>query len=146
MANIQIAFYKSNQSNADWTDKLIAWWTKGPYSHAELIIDGYMYSTSPRDLKVRKKKHIIDINVWDYVNIEIPQIENGLEFFNQVKGEPYDWFGILGFVLPFKDRTNEWFCSEFVSNFLKVSGYKKLFKYEPSKISPNKLYKILKGE
>ena len=141
--NCKVAFYKSNQPKADWLDKLIAWWTKGKYSHVEIVINEYMYSTSPRDKEVRKKEHIVDNVSWDYVEIDLPEIKNGFEFFRQVEGEPYDWFGILGFVLPFQDRTDRWFCSEFVSNFLKVSGCKKLFKYEPSKISPNKLYKLL---
>jgi len=53
--------------------------------------------------------------------------------------------GMVGFILPLKDREKEWFCSEWVSNALKISGCKKLWTKEPNKISPNKLYKILKG-
>jgi len=59
------------------------------------------------------------------------------------KDKKYDWFGIFGFVIPTKDRTNRWFCSEWVSNALKISGCEKLFTKNPSKISPNELYKIL---
>jgi len=143
MSNIQVAFYKVNQSKITWIDKLIAWWTKGNYSHVELIIDGYMYSSSPVDNGVRKKKHIVNINKWEYININA-NTDNILEFFNQTKNNKYDWLGILGFILPFKDRTNKWFCSEWVSNALKISGYKNLWKLEPDKISPNKLYEILK--
>jgi len=142
---IQVAFYKANQFHADWSDKLIAWWTNGIYSHTELIIDGFMYSTSPRDGKVRKKEHIYDENIWSYVEINNVDVNKILEFFQMTDGHKYDWLGIFGFIIPFKDRTNEWFCSEWVSNALKIAGYKKLWTKEPNKISPNKLYEILKG-
>jgi len=142
---IQVAFYKANQSKAQWDDKIIAWWTKGKHSHVEVIIGDMMYSTSPRDGRVRKKYHTVDNNVWDYVTVDLPNLHNSMHFFNQVVGSKYDWMGIFGFILPFQDRTTRWFCSEFVANFLKVGGYKPLFPLEPSRISPNKLYEILKG-
>ena len=33
--NIKIAFYKGQ---GNWLNKIIRWWTKSPYSHAELIL------------------------------------------------------------------------------------------------------------
>ena len=141
----KIAFYKGlSAPGKDWTDWLICKWTHGKYSHVELVIDDLMYSSSPKDGRVRAKKHIVDIRSWDYINIDNIDEDNVIEFFNITKGQKYDWIGILGFVIPIKDRTNEWFCSEWVSNALKISGCKKLWKQEPSKISPNKLYIILK--
>jgi len=139
---VTVAFYKAYQSKANWEDKLIAKYTHGSYSHCEIIIDGYMYSSSPRDGRVRKKKHIVDMNIWKYIHIDI-EAKNILQFFDLTKGCRYDWLGILGFIIPFKDRTNKWFCSEWCSNALKISEYKKLWKLEPSKISPNRLYDIL---
>ena len=140
----KVAFYKGlSAPNRDWTDWLICKWTKGQYSHTELIVNGFMYSSSPRDGKVRCKPHKIDNKTWDYIEVEANQ-KDILEFFKMTKGDKYDWFGILGFIIPIKDRTHDWFCSEWVSNALKISGCKKLWTKEPSKISPNKLYKILK--
>ena len=144
--NVLVAFYKANQSNATTIDKVIAWWTKGKYSHVELIIDNHMYSTSPRDGEVRVKRHVYDKDVWDYVTVSVGSIKNISEFYRQTKGLKYDWFGIFGFIIPTKDRTNRWFCSEWVSNALKISGCKKLFTKNPSKLSPNDLYKILTKE
>jgi len=142
---VKVAFYKSNQPKADYQDKLIAWWTGGIYSHTELIIDGYMYSTSPRDKTVRKKEHIYNEDIWDYVEVGNVDVDKILTFFEMTKNQKYDWLGILGFIIPFKDRTDKWFCSEWVSNALKIAGCKKLWLQEPSKISPNKLYDILKN-
>ena len=141
----KVAFYKGlTASYRNFTDWLICKWTRGPYSHVELIIDGFMYSTNPRDGKVRVKEHTFDEKTWDYIEIENVDVEKIKEFFKMTKSEKYDWLGILGFVIPFKDRTERWFCSEWVSNALKIAGCKKLWKQEPSKISPNKLYEILK--
>jgi hypothetical protein len=144
---VKVAFYKAFKNpNSHFDDKLIAWWTKWEYSHTELIVDGYMYSTSPRDKGVRVKKHKFDKNVWDYVEINNIETSKIIEFFKMTEGQPYDWFGIFGFIIPIKDITNQWFCSEWVSNALKIAGCRKLWKQEPSKISPNKLYRILKDK
>lgn len=139
---IQLAFYKAK---GDWQDKVIRIWTKGPYSHVELIMDGYMYSSSPADGKVRKKPHVVDDSMWEYVNIPNLEVKHILEFFDLTKNEKYDYMGILGFIIPLKDRTNDWFCSEWCSNALKISGYEKMYKLEPSKLSPNGLYNLIKG-
>ena len=140
----KVAFYKGlSAPGRDWTDWLICKWTHGPYSHVELVIDGDGYSSSPEDGKVRKTKHTIDEETWDYIDIEYLNESDILKFFMMTKGSKYDWLGILGFIIPFKDRTNKWFCSEWVSNAMKISGCVRLWKLEPSKISPNKLYRIL---
>ena len=141
---VKVAFYKGlSAPRRDWTDWLICKWTKGQYSHTELIINGFMYSSSPRDGRVRAKPHKIDNKTWDYIEVEASK-ENILTFFKMTKDDKYDWFGILGFIIPIKDRTHNWFCSEWVSNALKISGCKKLWTKESSKISPNKLYSLLK--
>ena len=135
---IKVAFYKGKGS---WYSKLIRWWTKGKYSHTEIIIDGYQYS-SVECIGVRKKKHTPS-DEWDYVTLYDLNVNNILSFFDITNACKYDKIGILGFIIPFKDRTNEWFCSEWCSNALKISGYKPMWNKEPSKISPNKLYRIL---
>ena len=144
--NCKIAFYKGlTAPHRDWTDWVICKWTRGPYSHVELVIDGFMYSSSPRDGSVRRKPHKVDNTTWDYVDVDINQ-KNVLEFYNMTDGDKYDWAGILGFIIPIKDRTHNWFCSEWVSNALKIAGYSPLWPKEPSKISPNKLFKLLSGQ
>ena len=150
MAKILVAFYKANNTNASWKDKLIAWYTNGPYSHTELIlIDGnkhIMCSSSPREGMVRCKPHTIDNDSWDYVEVEISHkdIDTIKDFYNSILGMRYDWSGILGFILPTQDRTDRWFCSETVSNALKIIGFRPMWYLEPSRVSPNKLYKLLR--
>jgi hypothetical protein len=144
---IKLTFYKAYQGNL--TDKIISWWTKGPYSHVEIVVGPdvnnlAMYSSSGLDGGVRKKPHRYDTNKWEYIDIDL-NLNILLQIYNKTKDCKYDYSGILGFVLPLQDRENKWFCSEWVSNVLKCSGDKRLYLKEPSKISPNKLYKIIKG-
>ena len=143
---IKIAFYKGLSANGrDWQDELICKWTGGIYSHTEIVVGDYMYSTSPRDGSVRKKEHIIDLSTWDYKTIEIPNSRlKDLElFYDMTKGLPYDWAGIIGFIIPFTDKENKYFCSEWVTKSLMIMGVPQVFKVEPSKVSPNRLATIL---
>jgi len=137
---IKVAFYKGKGS---WYSKLIRWWTKGKYSHTEIIIDGYQYS-SVDGIGVRKKKHTPS-NEWDYVTLYGLNVDSILNFFDITNTCKYDKIGILGFIIPLKDRSNEWFCSEWCSNALKISGFMKMWDKEPNKISPNRLYRIVNG-
>ena len=148
--NFYFAFYKVDQSYARWDDRLINWWTgKLGYSHVEIVVDDnneyIMYTSSPRDGGVRKKKHNWDEKIWTYIKIDL-DFDHLQEIFNLTVGDKYDWLGILGFILPTKDRTHEWFCSEWCSNVLKTYGNKTLSILEPSKISPNKLYSLFKND
>jgi len=136
---IKLAFYKGEGTVYS---KLIRWWTRGKYSHVEIVVGSYQYS-SIEGIGVRKEWHKYDRSEWDYVDVYDLNIDDVLEFFEMTKGHKYDKIGILGFIIPLKDRTNEWFCSEWCSNALKISGYKVMWNKEPSKISPNKLYKML---
>lgn len=139
MQVVKVAFLKGDKSIAG---RLIKWWTKGPYSHVAIVIDGIEYSASFSDRGVYSKPHIEDKDKWDYIDVEVKSL-NILNLYNITKYDSYDLLGILGFIVPFKDRSTEWFCSEWVANALKISGYRFLWTKEPSKISPNKLFEIL---
>jgi hypothetical protein len=144
---IKLAFYKAHQGNL--TDKVISWWTKGPYSHVEIVVGPdvnnlSMYSSSGLDDGVRLKPHKYNPSLWEYVNIDI-DFSILFKIYQRTIGNKYDYLGILGFILPLQDRENKWFCSEWVSNILKCSGDRRFYTLEPSRVSPNKLYKIIKG-
>ena len=138
---VKLAFYKGKGTVYS---KLIRWWTKGKYSHTEIIIDGYQYS-AVEGIGVRKESHRYNEDEWDYLDVYGLNIDDVLEFFEMTSGHKYDKIGILGFVVPFKDRSSEWFCSEWCSNALKISGFRKMWDKEPNKISPNRLYRIVNG-
>ena len=150
MKKIKIAFYKANGKHATWKDKLIAWWTDGPYSHVEYVYEEngkyYQCSASPKEGVVRCKEHIYDPSIWDYIDLEISDKNYMVakQFYKTINGMKYDWAGILGFVLPiFRDRDNMWFCSETVTNVFKIFGYRTFWLVDPSETDPNKLYRLL---
>ncbi len=142
---VKLAFYKANGPKARIDDKIIAKYTNGPYSHVEIVIGKIMYSSSPRDGGVRRREHRFDTAVWDYINLENIEISKIVEFYNVTKRDKYDWMGIFGFIVPFKDREKEWFCSEWCSMALKIAGFKPLWTKDPAKISPNRLYKVVQN-
>ena len=150
MKKVIIAFRKASNPDATWKDKLIAWWTHGPYSHVEYVYEEngkYIEcSASPKDGIVRCKPHKYDPIVWDYVELYISDRNYDIakQFYESISGKKYDWAGILGFIIPvFRDRDDMWFCSETVTNVMKIFGYKAFWTIDPSETSPNKLYKLL---
>ena len=139
MNDIKIAFRKNDNR---LFSKIIKLWTKGPYSHVAIVIEGKEYSASFKKGGVYSVHHTEDHNKWDYITIKA-NVLNILNFYAKTRYDRYDLLGLLGFLIPFKDRSSEWFCSEWVANALKISGCKLLWTKEPSKINPNKLYQIL---
>jgi len=152
---ITLGFFKTFEKDNDETTilgKLVGLYTHGPYSHVAIIIedikDGLLnestqWEASPTSGYVKKSKHMYDEVKWDYIDINIKDINNTIEFLNSVLGNKYDYAGILGFILPVQDRSDRWFCSEWVTKALQLAGVEKLWLFEPSKTSPNKLYKKL---
>ena len=152
---ILFAFYKANGPRARYEDKIISWWTKGPYSHVEIFVPETMkrYTSSgraggvvKRDIKSLLGYETKNDPIWDYLEIDLPDITlTRIErFYSLTKDDKYDWKAIYGFVLPFRDRTNRWICSEWCANVGKISGIEELWKLNPATLSPNKLYEILK--
>lgn len=139
MSKVIVAFRKNDKSLAGW---FIRWWTKGPYSHVAIVIDGIEYSSSGATKGVYHRVHKFDPENWDYVELGINK-QDILQFYNMTRYDKYDFLSILGFVAPVKDRSKQWDCSEWVSNALKISGVRILWTKEPAKISPNHLYRII---
>ena len=94
------------------------------YSHSEIYIDGICYSSSVRDGGVRSK--VIDLNSgkWDIVDLSsFIDTAYALEVFKTKEGNRYDWFGALGFGLPFlKQDPNKEFCFEICATMLNLPG------------------------
>lgn len=99
-----------------WTDiggKAICWWTRQPYSHTEIHIDGYCYSSSLRDGGVRKK--FIDLSPpwWSMIPVPWRDPEDALKVYSQYAGMDYGWFDLIAqhiFKLPVSDPRP--ICSE----------------------------------
>lgn len=102
---------------------LTCWWTNSLYSHCEIVIDGYGYSSSGRDGGVRKK--LIDWNSgkWDMIPLPDLDVDYVLSFFAITDQDDYDYRGLSWFVFPFvHDYKTRWFCSEWVAAALKLKN------------------------
>ena len=68
-------------------NRLIAWWTKGKYSHVEIVLsDGTSYSSSFMDGGVRGKHIQFNGSNWDFINISSLVDEEVVKKNIEVKG------------------------------------------------------------
>lgn len=132
---MRVAFYKGKKR---LFNKLVSWWTRGPYSHCELVFsDGESASASFMDGGVRYKRILFDDAHWDFIELEDSFLEAQSRFwFYDHFNEKYDVLGILGFVNPrIKQSKNKWFCSEAIMAAL---GFSEAWRY-----NPNTAYSVL---
>jgi hypothetical protein len=159
---MQVAFYKGrlrDNPKARLFDRLICWWTSGPYSHCELVLgmgktEPYALcgSSSIRDGGVRTKWITLDPARWVLIDVAKHPALYGLAldngnhpnarnrartWFEERLGAPYDWPAILGFVFHRRwGRGQKWFCSEAVCDSLGLPS---------AGISPNDLARQMGG-
>lgn len=127
---MKIALYKGKKTI---TDKLIAWWDKGLYSHVELVFsDGICASSSPRDGGVRLKKIDLTPDKWDVFDIHAFDEVSARDWFERNTGSGYDYWGVFGFVLRAQQDKTRFFCSESV---LASLGFKEAWRFTPNTIS-----------
>ncbi|UUZ68071.1 hypothetical protein LP416_27790 [Polaromonas sp. P2-4] len=111
------------------------WWTRGPYSHCELVIDGLCFSSSLRDGGVRVKRIDLTTGRWDVVTVQA-DAQHARDWFYAHLGAGYDAAGLLGFVLPWRTQDRRrWFCSEACAEALLMP--------ESWAISPNGLARLV---
>ncbi len=156
---IKVAFYRGKGS---WKNRLIRWWTKSPYSHAELVMpdDITWVSISPfltATVSARSKYEIKNLNDWDFISFQLSwrepvrdyQIKQLNNFIDDTSGAKYDWTGmILSQIFPYLIKHRDrWYCSEWIAHALvkaRVVSWEKLQIYRTPNLSPGKLYEILK--
>jgi len=143
---MQIAFRKRAKS---FFSSVIRIWTRGKYSHVELVFSDGMYFSSQEGEGVRFKAIPIDPEHWDYLPLAIlpaKEAEIRAECEDWV-GAKYDWRGIAFSFLPIPigwQHFDRWFCSEICAAMLQRAGY--LIGYAPASLSPNGLHKAIKRE
>lgn len=108
---VQLALYKGKGKIGN---ALIRWWTRSPYSHCELVVNGVCYSSSIMDGGVRPKS--IDLNTGHWELIDLPEIlEAGvLAYFAATEGDEYGWIDLLLSQVfnTASDQRGAAFCSE----------------------------------
>jgi hypothetical protein len=148
---IKIAFYKGD---GDILNKIVRWWTKSKYSHAELVLpDGATWIGISPLLKSKvesREKLIVDNLEWDFIKVKITeeQYQTIIDFFDQTRGCGYDWIGmLLSQFLPFRIKYhNRWYCSEWIAYALRIAcviDWKIIKIYDRKDLSPGVLYSIV---
>jgi hypothetical protein len=138
---VKLAFYLAAKGSPK--DKIIAAYTGGPFSHCELVInDAYLpyipepliyphdaggslcYSSSSAAPRDGCGFEVIDLADGKWTLCSLPPANWSAAVMKAVadSGKPYDWRGIVGFVVKGQDNKNERFCSEECVLLLQASG------------------------
>lgn len=133
---IEMAFYKGR---ARLFDRLIQWWTRGPYSHCEVATHhsasgaAWCISSSYLDGGVRGKWINLDRDHWDIVPVPTVDTAAAHEWLAQHAGLRYDLAGLLGFLWrPQTGSRRRWFCSEACAAIL---GMKEPWRFDPNTLA-----------
>ena len=139
---MKIAFYKGRKR---LFNRLVSWWTRGPYSHTELVCETepgsgvyHCLSSSFMDGGVRLKRMALDQEHWDLVDVD-GDWDAAVDWFQGHIRCKYDVLGLVGFVFRrVPDARDRYFCSEAVAASL---GYP-----ESWRLDPNTLYAVVTRE
>lgn len=100
-------------------------WTWSKWSHAELVIDGWCYSSSVMDGGVRRKKIDLEDGHWDVIEIHLTddQLTKALLWFAAHDGDGYDYHNIVRWVAPFiPQHPLQYVCFETIGEMLDMAG------------------------
>lgn len=131
---VKIAFYKAP---GQIEDRLIRWRTGSIYSHCELVIGEWWYTSSPRDGGVRRKRIDPEPGHWDWMPLPNVPERDVTDLFSRTHGAGYDWLGVLvGQMFEIKvHKGSRWFCSEWCAAALGLA--------DPWRYSPGSLAALL---
>ena len=151
---IRFLFYKAKLGDGKILDNLISGWTGMlslfrldlrllGFSHMEVWLPdeignftyGSCLSSASRGGKVGVRfapaeEVLKNPKRWWYIEVEVKpeRLEVALEEAKRLVGLPYDYAGILGFVIPFvKNDPGKWYCSEISCWFGKLCGIYKSY-------------------
>jgi hypothetical protein len=140
---MKVIFYKAKYGN--FADKLIGWYTRGPYSHCEVFFDtkGICFASSPNDGGTRFKAININTDHWDTIDIPYIDEDKAFKFCEIANNRKYDWLGlVLSQIFDMNyDEPYNYFCSELIVELLQDQN--KLIDLSANRIHPNKLHSIL---
>jgi uncharacterized protein YycO len=135
---MKIAFFKGRHPGMKgWLGVLTKWWTRGPYSHAELVMAyengmAVCWSSAYLDKGVRRTVIKLDPADWDVIDVATTPAQEAaaIAWFEAHVGQPYDVAGLFGFVFRhYEGEKGNWFCSEAVAEAL---GYAESWRYDPN--------------
>jgi len=133
---VTLAFYRGK---GNWVNALIRLWTRGPYSHTEVITKSegpnlhYCHSADRPDKGVRSKWRLLDVDEWDFVEVDADPVAVE-QWYAERLHCGYDFLGLLGFVFrPETGDKNKYFCSE--ANAASI-GINEAWRLDPNTLKP----------
>lgn len=127
--SVALALYKGRGT---LFNALIRWWTRSPYSHCELVINGTCYSSSIRDGGVRGKAMALPADKWDVIDLPWADAYGAQRWFDRHAHDRYGFVDLILCQLLGMRRDNRGvFCSEACAASLGLP--------DPTKYSPGTL-------
>ena len=120
----QLALYKGK---GQLGNAAIRWWTGSPYSHCELVVDGWCYSSSVMDKGVRRKRvgpGADEIGLskdhWDLIELPWADAAAIVRYFEATDSDVYGWPSLIASQVFNRNRPTEHaaFCSEWCARAL----------------------------
>lgn len=142
---MKLAMYKATEPGIyGLFDRLVRWWTRGPYSHCELVFEyggedtpSLCASASLPDGGVRFRRITLDSPKWDIIDIGNENRSRALNWFVDHDDCSYDIQGIFGLIVwRIGHRRRKYFCSEAIAEALGIS--------DAHTITPNKLHEMFR--
>lgn len=115
------------------TAQVIQWWTNSIYSHCELVIDGWCYSSSAMDGGVRKKQIELNPAKWDVIDLPWADGAQIVDYYRDTDHHRYGWVGLITSQLLNLNRetVGAQFCSQWCGAALGLPS--------PASLSPRTL-------
>lgn len=145
----------------NWLSRIIRWFTQASVSHAwllyfdvdfgqDMVLESTLEGVRIIPYEVFKKNNLI-------VKVAIPSqdLKIGLVKAGETLGSNYDFTGLFGMLWVMfgrwlrkkwrnpMERPHSMFCSEFVAQVLKWSGYPGTDFWDPSDMTPKDLYEFI---
>jgi len=113
--------------------RAIHWWTGSIYSHCELVVDGWCYSSSVMDKGVRRKRIDLKPDKWDLIELPWANAADVQHYFAQTDHYRYGWPSLITSQLFNLNRAvrGAEFCSEWCA---KAVGLPSASSYSPGSL------------
>lgn len=108
---VTLALYKGKGTLANAG---IRQWTGSQYSHCELVVDGWCYSSSVMDKGVRRKLIDLHSGNWDLIELPWADAEYARDYFDRTDDQSYGWGALITsqFLNLGLSSSGSQFCSE----------------------------------
>ncbi|WP_018715583.1 hypothetical protein [Brachymonas chironomi] len=114
-----LALKRTPARNANWLQRafsaLTRWRLCSQYSHGGIVHEGWLYHSSIEGNGLTREPFDMEKagEGWDFFDLGTGRDDEVLVIYSALAGTPYDWWGLLAFVLPWQfGRESHLYCFE----------------------------------